>query len=248
MTTATPPVAPTTETGASAARPAGDAFRLVAFDLYRDIHKGIRAELFSVTAGAGSLDPGDRLGRAALADHVASVISFLESHAAHEDAHVEPALRQHLPDLADRVAADHAALEAHLAWIGAVARDAVDAPTADQRRLTHLVHLELSGFTSAYLAHQLVEEREIMPALEDAIGIDAVVAIHVAIISSIPPAEMAQSLALMFPAMNLDDRTELLEGMRMTAPPEAFSGVVGIARSVLEPADFTALGARLKIG
>ncbi len=43
-------------------------------DLYRDIHKGIRAELFAITTAAGSVDPSRaRSSRAALADHVESV-------------------------------------------------------------------------------------------------------------------------------------------------------------------------------
>jgi len=222
-------------------------FATVAFDLYRDIHKGIRAELFAVTSSAGSLDPSDRMGRLALADHVDAVIALLESHAAHEDGHIEPALRTHLPELAERVADDHLALDGHIAWIGKLARQAVDATAAEQRALTHHIYLELTAFTSAYLTHQLIEERVIMPALVPAVGVDAVVGMHIAIVSSIPPAEMAQSLALMIPAMNLDDRVELFEGMRMTAPPEAFNGTVSIARSVLDPADFAALGDRLKI-
>ena len=47
---------------------------------------------------------------------------------------------------------------------------------------------------------------------------------------------MAASLAFMLPAMNVDDRAELLGGMRADAPAEVFSGVVSLARSVLEPA------------
>ena len=58
---------------------------------------------------------------------------------------------------------------------------------------------------------------------------------------------MAQALALMLPAMNIDDRTELLGGMQAGAPPEVFEGVWGLAGSVLAPPDFTALGARLEI-
>ena len=52
--------------------------------------------------------------------------------------------------------------------------DAADAGAADQRRLGHLLYLELSAFTSAYLAHQVVEERVVMPALEQALGFEAV--------------------------------------------------------------------------
>ena len=36
---------------------------------------------------------------------------------------------------------------------------------------------------------------------------------------------MAKSLALMLPAMNIDDRTELLGGMQQGAPAEVFAGV-----------------------
>ena len=68
-----------------------------------------------------------------------------------------------------------------------------------------------------------------------------------AIIGSIPPDEMAQTLSMMLPAMNVDDRTELLAGMQAGAPPEAFAAVVGLAGSVLTAADFGAVARRLEL-
>jgi hypothetical protein len=56
---------------------------------------------------------------------------------------------------------------------------------------------------------------------------------------------MAASLSLLLPAMNVDDRTELLAGMKAAAPPEGFAGVLGLARAVLPPADFAALASRV---
>jgi len=237
----------TTDANPSAAALAETAatYALVAFDLYRDIHKAIRNELFAVTTAAGNIDPNDRMDRAALADHIASVIELTESHADHEDSHIDAVLQAHAPELADKITADHHAFEPHLRWIGDFARQAAEATAGDFRRDTHLIYLELSAFTSAYLAHQLVEEREVMPALEKAVGIDTVLGLHHAIVSSIPPPEMAQALAIMFPAMNVDDRVEMLAGMKAAAPPEVFDGTLGIARSVLEPAQFTALAGRL---
>ncbi len=220
-------------------------FDLVAVDLYRDIHKGIRAELFDVTLAAGRGDPGCRADRAAVAAHVQSVGQVLELHAHHEDLHVEPALLEHAPSLAEQIATDHHVLEARFDFVTELAQSTVDAAAADQRRLMHLLYLELSGFASAYLSHQLVEERVVMPAIEHAIGPQAALGIHVAIVSTIPPDVMAQSLAFMLPAMNIDNRTELLTGMKMSAPPEAFDAVMGLAGSVLAPTDFTALAARL---
>jgi hypothetical protein len=239
--TSTQLIAPTT-----AERSFAD-FRLPAFDLYRDIHKGIRAELFALTGSAGTLDPADTIGWIALGDHVAAMEATLSGHAHHEDTYIDPVLREHLPGLAEVVVSDHERLDGTFAAIVEVVRAGADAGAAERRRLAQLTHLQLATFTGAYLAHQAIEELDITPALEQAIGVEAVIGIHMAIIGSIPPDEMAQTLTMMLPAMNVDDRTELLGGMRATAPTEAFDAVVGLARSLLAPADFAAVARRLEL-
>jgi hypothetical protein len=211
----------------------------VAHSLYRDVHKGIRSELFAVTEQAGRLDPSVDEDRAALAAHVADVAAFLVSHAEHEDAAILPTLQSELPALAEQIATEHETIDGRLVDLQAWANAAGDRADMDG------LYLELASFTTAFLAHQDVEERLVMPALEAAVGVDAVLAIHEAIISSIPPDEMAKSLAIMLRAMNVDDRTELLGGMQAGAPPEVFAGVWGLAGSVLPPAELAAVGRRL---
>jgi len=217
----------------------------VTFDLYRDIHKGIRAELFAVTATAGSIDPSDRVDAAELADHVRSVAELLELHAHHEDEAIDPSLEAHLPALAERISADHLLLNRQIDTLVDMASSAEEAPAPGRRRLVRQVYLDLASFVSSYLEHQDLEERVVMPALEQAIGVDAVIGIHGAILGSIPPDVLMRSLALMLPAMNVDDRSELLGGMQASAPPEAFAAVLGLAESVLRPADFAATSARI---
>jgi hypothetical protein len=222
-----------------------ERFEMVTLDLYKDIHKGIRAELFAVTGAAGRLDPTDHVGRADLARHVGSVVDLLVTHAEHEDTHGQPVFELYLPEFAQRIAAEHVALEARMDDLRALADGNVDADPADLRGRTHRLYLDLASFTSEYLAHQDLEEREVMPAIDAAIGFDAVLAIHQAIVGSIPPDVMARSLAIMIPAMNIDDRTELLGGMKAGAPPEAFAGVWSLVGSALTKCDYAALGARL---
>lgn len=222
-------------------------FRIPAVDLYRDIHKGIRAELFAVTTAAGSIDPSDRCDRAALAEHVATIAGVLESHAHHEDAVIDPVLERHLPQLANEINADHERLEAMFASITHLAGAAIDAAEHDERRLLQLLHLDLASFTSSYLDHIDLEERAVMQRLPQLIGVDEIAAMHGAIVSSIPPEEMAQSLSFMLPAMNLDDRADLFMGMRTAAPREAFDATVGLARSVLRPTDFAALADKIGV-
>lgn len=220
------------------------ALELVAVDLYRDIHKGIRAELFATTEAAGRVDPADRAGRADLADQVDVLVALLVAHAEHEDTHMQPTIDAHMPALAEQIAGDHERIEGRLDALVELARvGSGDGPAL--RTQTHRLYLELASFTAAYLEHQDLEERIVMPALDGAVGIDACLAMHQAIVGSIPPEEMARSLALMLPAMNVDDRTELLGGMQAGAPPEVFAGVWGLARSVLRPDDVAAVAARL---
>jgi hypothetical protein len=222
-------------------------YRIPADDLYRDIHKGIRAELFTITGTAGNIDPSSRCDRAAIADHVMSVAGVLEAHAHHEDQFIDPVLQAHLPDLAEEITTDHERLEAMFVQVTDLAQSLVDAPTGDERRLAQLLHLDLARFTSSYLAHIDLEERVVMQQLEGIIGVEACGQLHAAIVGSIPPADMARSLAFMLPAMNVDDRLGLLGGIRMAAPPEAFEGVLGLSRSVLLPADYSALTVRLGV-
>ncbi len=219
----------------------------VTLDLYRDVHKAIRAELFAVVMEAASLDPSHGLARAALASHVREIVGLLDDHAEHEDAAIQPVLERELPDLAAKIAVDHEAFEARTEALVAMAEEAAALDAPDPAHRVHGVHLAVASFTGAYLEHQDVEERVVMPALEGAVGVEAVVGIHQAILASIPPQEMAKSLALMLPAMNVDGRTELLGGMQAGAPAEVFEGVWSLAGSVLDPRDVAAVASRLGI-
>jgi hypothetical protein len=214
-------------------------------DLYRDVHKGIRAELFAVTGEAGRIDPSSAGARAALADHVDRVVEVLEAHAHHEDTFVQPAVDEHLPVLAARIRADHERFDLRTAELTAIARETAGTHGPSVVEAVRNLYLELAEFTGVYLVHQDVEERAVLPALERAVGPDAMLGMKLAIVGSIPPAEMATSLALMFPAMNIDNRAELLGAMRANAPAPVFEGVWGLVGSVLTPADHAALGRRL---
>ena len=219
----------------------------VSHDLYLDIHKGIRRDLFALTERAGNVDPSFRSGRVDLAEHLDRTVDLLVQHAHHEDTYAQPSIEKFLPDLAAEIETDHERIEGRMVRLQEMAYDAINAMPSAQRFSVHRLYIELASFTSEYLAHQDLEERLVMPALEKAVGVEVVMGIHGAIVGSIPPDDMAKALALMLPALNIDDRTELLGGIRANAPAPVFEGVWGLAGSVLAPPDFTALGVRLQI-
>lgn len=217
----------------------------VAFDLYRDIHKGIRSELFAVTLEAGRLDPADDFGIDALARQVDQTVELLVGHAHHEDSAIQAVLEVHAPALFERIASDHEVLDKRLEWISQLAGEVRG--SGSQRAALHELYIELSSFTGAYLQHQDLEERQVSPALESAIGVEGVLGVHGSIIANMPPDQLIGGLAVMFPAMNVDDRTEVLGGMKATAPAEVFAGVWSLAKSVLSTSDQRAVAIRLGI-
>lgn len=209
---------------------------LVTVDMFRDIHKAIRSELFGVTLAAGRVSPLDTEGRAEVARHVVWVRELLSAHAEHEATHVEPVLAEHLPEMGEVLAREHAAIEARLDELVELARRALAADGPAARVRTHRLYLDLAEFTARFLDHEDYEERRVGPAIEAVLGPEGAAVIQEAIVSGIQPAQRAASLAVMLPALNVDDRAEVLGGLRAGAPAEVFAGAWALAESVLTPA------------
>ncbi len=223
------------------------AIDTVTFDMYRNIHKGIRSGLFGVTLAAGQVDPHDADAVRGLAERWTDLVSVLVAHAEHEDEFVQPVIERFEPTYALEIAEAHPRLEAQMAELEVLADRATDACAKQARVLTHRLYLGLASFTAEYLQHQEFEEFEVMVMLSQHLTFDELLAIDNAIVASIPPDMMAKSAALMLPAMNIEDQIELYEGARAGVPPEVFAGMVALGESVLEPARYQLLAQRLGI-
>ena len=104
------------------------------FDLYRQIHKGIRQALFDVTTGAGRLDVADVDAVDAYLATQESLLTLLHLHHHSEDTFVQPLVIEHTPALAEIIAADHGEVEAGMAVLEERARRLVGVSGADGRR------------------------------------------------------------------------------------------------------------------
>jgi hypothetical protein len=223
------------------------ALETVTFDIYRNIHKGIRYGLFSTTVAAGQVDPHDEVAVKDLAARWTDLVSVLIAHAEHEDDFVLPTIASLSPEYAAEIEEAHPRLERQMAELEVLADRAVDCCPEQARLLTHRLYLGLASFTAEYVQHQEFEEFEVMVMLSQHLSFDELLAIDNAIVASITPDMMAKSAALMLPAMNIEDQVELYEGARAGVPPEIFAGMVALGESVLEPARYQLLAQRLGI-
>ena len=216
----------------------------LAHDLYREVHKAIRFAMFHATMNVGSLDVADPDAVADVAQQCAELIELLELHHHHEDDFVQALVELHAPDLAVVVETQHLTVEDGMATLRVLVSALVDATPADRQAVAHRLYLELTRFTAAYLEHQLCEEQRVMPALCRAVDGADLEALHMELKQSIAPDVMARFMMVMLPAMNIDERVDMLGGMSM-APPPVWAIFRGAAQAALTPAQYAVVAERI---
>ncbi|MCU1504833.1 MAG: hypothetical protein JWM12_4187 [Ilumatobacteraceae bacterium] len=220
---------------------------MVSYDIYRNIHKGIRLEMFGVTTDAGRLDPDDTAACARFATRFRGLESLLVNHAKHEDDHLDAVIAEVMGAHAAEITESHVVLEERVEQIGWIVDAAIAATGVDRRAGFHTVYLELAAFTALYLQHQDDEERVVMRALDAAFPTETLAQLDAQIVASIAPDVLGACLAVMLPGMNVLDRCELLDEIRAHAPAEAFAGIWALAAQVLEPRDYLQVAHRMSL-
>lgn len=214
------------------------------FSFYKQIHKGIRAVAHAMLERAQQTDFARPHEVEELSRVVEQAFAVFEGHAAKETEFVTPVLRVCAPSIAADSDAEHREQELRLRdlrrALQAAGRGGPSAPA-----LGHAFVVGLSRFEGEMLVHMADEEERLMPALWAAFDDDALLRIHDALVASIPPAEKAEHLGWMLPALNARERAELLAGARASVPPPAFEALRGLARRVLPAADWDRLEADL---
>ncbi len=148
----------------------------------------------------------------------------------------------HVSTIAGLIHDEHRTLAERLDWLASRADELAAAPAAARPAIAHAYYLELAAFTGAYLAHLDVEERVVMPTLAAACDDAELDGTQEVALATVPPPTRAVAMAVMLPALTPPERVALVDGIRATAPPEAFAGVRAIAEQVLTPAEYTRLG------
>jgi len=221
-----------------------DADGLLSHDLYREIHKAIRYVMFHTTMNVGTLDVTDVDAVVDVAAQCTELIDLLEGHHHHEDDFIQALIELHAPDLAIVVESQHLTVEAGMCGLRELVAALIEASPADRPVAAHRLYLELSRFTAAYLEHQLCEEQRVMPALCRAVDGADLETLHTTLKQSIAPDVMARFMLVMLPAMNVDERVDMLGGMSM-APPPVWAIFRGAAEAALTPAQYAVVAERI---
>ncbi|MEY2397587.1 MAG: hypothetical protein QOJ00_761 [Actinomycetota bacterium] len=217
----------------------------VPYDLFREVHKGLRLALFDLTVTIGSADCTDALARDRVVAGTHALVSLLHSHHGHEDGFVKPVLEMVAPRVSAIVDGAHADVDEALAEIEANADLLGASDGADAVVLGLDLYHRVALFVASYLAHMAYEEGEVMQTLRDALTVAELFTLDMELRASIPLDKLLAFAATMLPAINAEERTAMLGGLRAGAPAEVFEQVRAVAARRLDPQDYRAVAVRL---
>ncbi len=215
------------------------------FPVYRPIHKAMRHILFSTSRQVGLADFTDgAVTQECLAD-LDRTIGFLREHKGYEEAHIHRPLETKLPGVSARFAEDHEEDElliAEIEQLGARIRNAGEA----QRVVMGIeLHERFNAYVGRYLGHLYREETELQKVLWDNFTDAELIAIRAAIFRDIPTGRRGELLPDMCASYNPDEISMVLKNIKAHAPPEVFQRLTQIAESVMQPAMWAKVRARI---
>ncbi|MGC5328056.1 hemerythrin domain-containing protein [Brevibacillus sp. SYSU BS000544] len=214
--------------------------------LFTPVHKGLRHALSRLSFQAGSLDMENDADVQAFEAEWKKVYALLEFHAENEDAFVQPFIDQLDSTVAGKLEKEHQASEDLLIDLNNRLTKLVSMDAAERKIHTFSFIQSLNQFLALYWNHMETEEKELMDTLRKLSGTEQLMDISLSMHKAVPPDVMLDFLFYMLPAMNMQERTQLLTGMKRSAPEAFFQKVISVAEQVLEKHDFTSLQTRLE--
>lgn len=215
-------------------------------DIYRPIHKALRACLCDTLTRVGRMDSDDAAEVRELMAQVRAMAAFCASHVAHENHFVHSAMEARYPGSSGKIAAEHDQHVQACRKIAALAGDIEQARADERPAAASKLYQYLALFLAENLEHMHAEETENNTLLWSTHSDAELIAIEQAIVAALTPEEKAESLRWMLPALNPAERIGLLDGVRSQMPAEAFGGMLAGIEALLAPADWHKLRAGLQ--
>jgi hypothetical protein len=215
------------------------------YNIYRVVHKALRAFMADTLVAVGKMDTTDASEVERTLAQVHALLNGCAAHLAHENNFVHAAMEARRPDSAAHTADDHVE---HLEHIARLRQDIAQVENSAGRQrdwAAHQLYLRLALFVAENLAHMHTEETDNNLVLWSAYTDAEILDIEHALVAQIPPQEMAFWMRWFVPSINAQERAELLAGIRARAPPEVFDAVVAIGTPHLSSADRAKLDAAL---
>ena len=214
-------------------------------DMYSGIHKALRAVMADTLLAVGRMACADALERMEVTERVLQLLDFCRSHLEHENEFVHTAMEARAPGASEAVAREHEDHARHIAALAEVVAALRTAPVEQRFAQQQRLYAELTLFVADNFHHMHVEETAHNAVLWARYTDAELIAIHDALVASIPPEEMMFAARWLVPFMSPIERAGFLGDVRAKAPAPAFQAMLDTVRPHLTEREWAKLAKAL---
>jgi len=206
-------------------------------DLYREVHKGLRACMAHTLPEVGSLDTADEEDTRRVLGQVRELLELCRVHLMLEDTFLHPAMQARTPGSAATTLDDHAHhLEAFAELERAVL--AVENAPAGRERAAHDLYGKLARFVADNYLHMQVEETHNNAILWANYTDAELLQLKERLLAAIAPDVKMAFMRWIAPSLTPAERADVVAAARIAMPPPAFAAVLGVLKSRLGARDW----------
>lgn len=211
-------------------------------DLYRAVHRGLRALMLDTQWQLSRLDPLQPASRRDVLSQTRDLVRVCRVHLDDEQAVIHAAMDRRMPGATTAFDRDHLHHAAQLVRLEALAKELDVSPSRQAHRA--LEH-ELDAFVRESLEHMHAEEELLMPLLQATHSDPELVQLHHEIVQTIAPADFRLFTRWMVQGLPASERTAWLASVKREAPETVFDDALRLAREELPEAELGPLLAGL---
>ena len=216
------------------------------YDIYRNIHMALRANMAEVLLAVGRMDPEDLAERAEVLAQAQELVDFCRMHLAKEDRFLHPAMESRAPGSARQTLGDHDHHKTDFEALDAAITAVEIAAPGTRQGPALALYRSLALFVGENFVHMHVEETANNEVLWRTHSDAEIIAIEQAIVAALTPEQKPRSLRWMLTAISPAARSEMLGMLRHALPPHALAGILAMIRPHLSDNHWRKLGVDAK--
>jgi hypothetical protein len=216
------------------------------YDIYVNIHKGLRVFMSETLTRIGRLDVDNDRELSDGLHELNGLLDFCEAHIAHENTHIHPALEAARAGASDEADDDHVAHGEGIVTLRRMVEALMLLQGQARRQAVLRLYRQLAVFVGENLLHMHHEETEHNAVLWAAYSDAELLAIEGRIVASLSPEAAMTSMRWMVPAMSPADRLVLLGPLADMMPPPQFEALMACVRPHLPVHELARLEAGLR--
>jgi len=213
-------------------------------NLFRPIHKGIRAMLYDLGRRVGTTDFRNVDEARAIADELRRdlsgsmsncILCLLRAHSGHEERDFFVPMRKFDPDAVELMVAEHRAIARGVLGVAKTCGE-LERETTDARRVEigDRLQAEANDIFATYLAHLNNEEATLVPLMWERFTDDQLRAFRARFYNVLPLPRFEEWMRWTLPALNPHELQLFLRGLRSDPAPNRFRDAMRVAESTLD--------------